>query len=170
MGTTWELGNDKGTWWKFHVNIVRNQRNITRTCKHHENMRTRHGNPFKKKYCTYNWCSTLAFVLVQSPFATHPPKQLFHVQIKLQVIFAHNLNITHEFSMAKSKTKGLMPISFGSDYMRGIDELVCTIMPFMLAWYGLLWTRDFHHPSSHLPPWSIIWKIQGPLHCGWDFP
>ncbi len=64
---------------------------------------------------------------------THPPKQLFHVQIKLQVIFAHNLNITHEFSMAKSKTKGLMPISFGSDYMRGIDELVCTIMPFMLA-------------------------------------
>jgi hypothetical protein len=49
------------------------------------------------------------------------------------VIFAHNLNITYEFSMAKSMTKGFMPISFGSDYMRGIDELVCTIMPFMLA-------------------------------------
>ncbi len=105
-----------------------------------------------KKYCTYNWCSTLAFVLAQSPFATHPPKQLFHVQIKLQVIFVNNLNITYEFSMAESKTKGLMPISFCSDYMRGLDELVCTIMPFMLPWYGMLWTRDFHHPSSHLPP------------------
>jgi len=98
---------------------------------------------------------------------THPSN---YVQIKLQVMFAHNLNITYEFSMAKPKTKGLIPISFGSDYMRGIDELVCTIMPFMLAWYGMLWTRDFHHPSSHLPAWSIIWKIQGPLHCGWDFP
>jgi hypothetical protein len=154
-----------GTWgWQGNMMKISCEHceNIKGTSWEHEN---KTWEPFLKKYCTYNWCSTLAFVLAQTPFATHPPKQLFHVQIKLQVIFCWQLEHNTWIQHGQNQDKRSHAHKF---WFRLHERYICISMH-NYAFYVSL-TRDIHHPSSHLPPRSIIWKIQGPLHCGWDFP